>query len=36
MAGDTNKIDKSMALYLIPKLGKDKKQHDGHHRFVPI
>ena len=36
MASDACKIDKSVALELIAKLGNDEKQCNGHFRFVPI
>ena len=36
LSSDAYKIDKSVALELIAKLGSDEKQHNGHFRFVPI
>ena len=36
MTSGACKIDKSVALELIAKLGSDEKQCNGHFRFVPI
>ena len=36
MSRDACKIDKSVALELIAKIGNDEKQHNGHFRFAPF